>query len=137
MSAASSISSSSRPLPRAPWRGVLVGALAAWALFVGLMELELAHRGVAPTVPDSEALWIRQRAEASRLGERAVVLVGASRILLATDLDVLRAQSGLQPVQLAIDGSSFLPVLEGLAGDRAFRGSIIVDYADHVVAQAE
>lgn len=42
----------------------------------------------------------------------------------------LRQATGLEPVQLAIDGGSFVPVLEGLARDERFRGSIIVSYTD-------
>jgi len=131
----SSTSSSSRRLPPARWGIVLGGAIAVWALFVGLMELELAHRGVQPTMPDSERLWIRQRALASRLGERAVVLVGASKILLDTDLGLLRERSGLEPVQLAVDGGSFAPVLRGLAADPSFRGAVVIDYVDDDLAR--
>ena len=93
------------------------GAVLVWAAFVGLMELQLAHRRVLPTLVDSESLWIRQRVLASRLQERALVLIGTSRIQLAADLEVLRARSGLEPVQLAVDGSSFVPILEGFAAD--------------------
>jgi hypothetical protein len=65
------------------------------------------------------------------------VLLGSSRMLLDVDLDVLRNATGLEPVQLAIDGSAFLPVLEDLAADNAFRGTVLVGYEDNVVASAD
>ncbi len=45
--------------------------------------------------------------------------------------------TGLEPVQLAIDGSAFLPVLEDLAADDAFRGTVLIGYEDNVVASAD
>jgi hypothetical protein len=100
-------------------------------VFVGAMETRLAWRGFVPTAKDSPALWAAQRARASSLGARALILVGGSRILLAADLDVLRQKTGLEPVQLAIDGSNFLPVLADLAADPAVRGTVLVDLGDH------
>jgi hypothetical protein len=119
---------------RADWPRVLGGAALLFVLGVSYLELRLALRGIRPTVVDSPALWIQQRARASALGERALVLVGASRIQLDADLDVLRVRTGLEPVQLAIDGSNFRPVLAGLAADPAIRGTVIVDVAEPYVA---
>jgi len=118
-----------------PWPGVLVGALALLAIFVAVTELRLAARGIRATAVDSEALWIRERARASRLGERAIILIGASRVQTGIDPDVLRSRTGLEPVQLAIDGRSFVPVLEGLARDPSVRGTLIVGYYDESVAE--
>ena len=118
-----------------PWPGVLVGALALLAIFVAVTELRLASRGIRATAVDSEALWIRERARASRLGERAIILIGASRVQTGIDPDVLRSRTGLEPVQLAIDGSSFVPVLEGLARDPSVHGTVIVGYYDESVAE--
>ena len=42
----------------------------------------------------------------------------------------VRARTGLAPVQLAIDGSSFVPVLDGLARDPSIRGTVIVGFID-------
>ncbi len=113
-------------------------ALAAAILLVTIagIEWELSARGYVPTVEDSAARWIQLRQRANALGEKALVLVGASRIQLGVDLPTLRAQSGREPVQLAIDGSSYLPVLRGLAEDPEFKGSVIVDYYDATLAAA-
>jgi hypothetical protein len=95
--------------------------------YISVTELALARRGFAPTVNDTEARWLKERERASALGPRALVLVGASRIQLGIDLGVLRRQTGLEPVQLAIDGSSYVPILQGLAADESIRGTVILD----------
>lgn len=130
----SSISSSERRIPAGAWSGIVLSALVVLALFVGAMEIRLAARGFRPASTDSDWSWVAQRERASRLGDRALVLIGASRMLLDVDLDVLRRGTGLEPVQLAIDGSSFVPVLEDLAGDPAIRGTVFVEYEDNVIA---
>lgn len=97
------------------------------------MEIRLAGQSYRPTITDSENKWARQRALASHLGERALILVGASRFQVDLDLDVLRQSTGLEPVQLAISGSPFGPVLAGLANDPTILGTVLVDYYDHNV----
>jgi hypothetical protein len=115
----------------------VVSALALVALFVAVMELRLAARGFRATSTDSEWSWVVQRERASELGDHALVLIGASRMLLDVDLDVLRRRTALEPVQLAIDGSSFLPVLEDLAEDPSITGTVLVAYQDNVIASRD
>ena len=102
-------------------------------LLLAATEIVLGLRGFRATVLDTEQRWIAQRSEASRLGSQALILVGASRIQLGIDLDVLREVTGLQPVQLAIDGSSFVPVLEGLADDPTVTGTVLISYQDGTI----
>lgn len=121
-------------MPKGPWvRQLVLAVVTLLAVIVGI-EWQLFARGYLPTVEDSMARWIHLRQRANALGERALVLVGASRIQLGVDLPTLRARSGREPVQLAIDGSSYLPVLRGLADDPEFKGSVIVDYYDATLA---
>jgi len=132
----SSTSSSERFVPVGPWPSVLAVALLIASVFAALMELGLAARGFERSINDSAWLWRQERERASELGERALILIGGSRMQLDIDLDVLREQSGLEPVQLAIDGSSFMPVLEGLAADPTIIGTVWVDYADHLITDS-
>ncbi len=129
----SSISSSNQRLPHLAWWRILLGAVLMWAAFVAVMELRLAAKGFHATVVDSEALWQAERARARTLGERALIIIGGSRIQLGVNLEVLRELTGLEPVQLAIDGTPPLPVLEGLARDPQIRGTVLVDYYDHML----
>jgi hypothetical protein len=81
-------------------------------LLVGaLLEYMLAAKGFQATTLDTPQLWIEQRARASALGEEALILVGGSRIQLGLDLPLLRETLPLEPVQLAVDGSSSFAVL--------------------------
>ncbi|MFZ4790949.1 MAG: hypothetical protein ACOYMW_08670 [Candidatus Competibacteraceae bacterium] len=129
----SSISNSNQRLPHLAWWTILLGAVLVWAAFVAVMELRLAAKGFHRTVIDSEALWQAERARAQTLGERALIIVGGSRIQLGLNLEVLRELTGLEPVQLAIDGTPPLPVLEGLARDPMIGGTVLVDYYDHML----
>ena len=93
------------------------------------MEAVLSLRGFRPTAVDDEPTWILQRHRASTLGPRALDPGGRladpdGRRRRRTACDV----TGLEPVQLAIDGSSFTPVLKELAADPTITGTIIVSY---------
>ncbi|PKO72747.1 MAG: hypothetical protein CVU20_01605 [Betaproteobacteria bacterium HGW-Betaproteobacteria-14] len=120
-------------LPLVPWLGLLAAAALLFLAAAAAMELRLDALGYQPTARDSQERWQAARARAARLGERALILVGASRFQLGLDLDVLRRETGLEPVQLALDGSGGEPILEGLANDTAIRGTVLVEYYDHTV----
>lgn len=128
-----SISSFERSVPDQPWLKILTVALIMPILMVWFLEHALVKKGFQATVSDSSALWAEQRARASSLGDHALILVGGSRIQLGLDLSVLRDELALEPVQLAVDGSSFFSVLEGLANDPSISGRVIVDYGDHII----
>lgn len=125
----SSTSSSELGLPKLRW-GVILG-VSALVLLVGIKALEsgLRMKGFRAGALDSESLWLKQRARADALGSRALVLVGDSRMQLDIDQDVLRQETGLEPVQLAIDATPYLGVLRGLAEDPHITGTVLVDFS--------
>jgi hypothetical protein len=127
MNVPSSISSSNQRLPRLKWHEVLGGGLVMLLATVLAMEVGLALRGIQPSLLDSQRLWQQERLRADALGNKALALVGASRILLDADIPTLRLETGQEPVQLAIEGGSFVPVLDGLAKDPGFRGTVMVE----------
>lgn len=129
----SSISSSERRLPSVPWLAMLAAGVAIFLMGAVLLEARLEALGYRPTALDSRQRWQQERTRAAELGEHALILVGASRFQLGIDLDVLRRETGLEPVQLALDGSAGEPVLTGLADDPRVRGTILFDYYDHAV----
>jgi hypothetical protein len=98
------------------------------------MEAGLAAHGYRPSVLDSEPLWLKARERAAALGSRALILVGDSRMQLDVDQDTLRRETGLEPVQLALNGTPFTSVLRGLAQDRRITGTVLVNYAFNGVA---
>jgi hypothetical protein len=101
--------------------GLLIG------IFLVLMaENVLRFKGGSADVRDTPELWASQRARASSIGNDALVLVGSSRIQLDLDLDILANATGMKPVQLAIDGSPYLEILENLADDKSVTGTVLI-----------
>lgn len=121
-----SISSSNDRLPIGHWAKVWVSSIIVCVLFIGYFEIRLRNLGWSPSVVDSKELWSQQRQKASLLGDKAIILVGSSRMQLDIDLGILKDMSNLYPVQLAIDGSPIIQVLENLANDENIKGTIII-----------
>lgn len=136
MNVPSSTSSSNQRLLRLAWVRVLGAGCTALLVCVITLELCLAALGYHTGLGNSYALWERQRARADALGTRALILVGNSRIQNDVDLDTLRRETGLDPVQLGIGGASFLPVLRSLAADSAVKGLVIVNFEADELAHA-
>lgn len=113
----------------------LVIVVSVFGCFVANMELQLARLGYQPTGSGGKDRWIEERFRANSLGAKALVIIGASRIQLGIDLKVLKKNTGLEPVQLAIDGSSPHPLLANLAKDPGFQGNVIVDYYPHAIGR--
>jgi hypothetical protein len=59
----------------------------------------------------------------------STVLAGSSRMLFNAQLEVWEQESGEKPIQLALEGTSPIPVMEDLAGDEQFTGTLIVGIA--------
>src|SRR5262245_19050293 len=111
-----------RSIPQLPWRGLTVvvvlivfAAAAAWELYVRSI-------GYAPTLNDTEDLWVQVRRSVK---PESLVIVGDSRPLFDLDLDELEKGLGKRPIQLAIAGSCAHPMLNELANDQQFHGNII------------
>ena len=64
-------------------------------------------------------------------------MVGASRIQLDIDLEILESTTHLTPIQLAIDGTSFLPVLEDLVSDPKITGTVLVDLTSGILQKTQ
>jgi hypothetical protein len=111
-----------RPIPPAPWRGIAVvitivvfAATAAWEFYARSL-------GYAPTLNDNEDLWtLRRRA----VEPESLVIIGDSRAWFDVDLDEFQKGLGKRPIQLAGGGMCGFPVLEDLANDKSFHGTII------------
>jgi len=106
-------------------KAILLGVLIGTLLILATENL-IRFKGGEPDVRDTPELWASQRARASSLGEDALILVGSSKIQLDLDLGILAKATGLKPVQLAIDGSPYLDVLENLANDKSVTGTVLI-----------
>jgi len=81
--------------------------------------------------------WAILRKAALRDGNKAVVLLGTSRMILDFDTDTFTGATGIRPVQLAIEGKSPLAVLANLADDHNFDGTVICDFHEVFVYVTE
>jgi hypothetical protein len=111
-----------RPIPALPWPRLLLATLVLTALATAAWEIRARAKGYAPGLNDTADLWADAR---ERVQPDSVVLIGDSRMLFDADLDVLEAGLGQRPVQLALVGSCAYPILENLANDESFRGTVI------------
>ncbi|MBA4137501.1 MAG: hypothetical protein C0518_09320 [Opitutus sp.] len=107
-----------------PWRRVLATVTALTLLATASWEIAARSMGYGPSIDDNPDLWAEQRA---KVQPDSIVLVGTSRMLFNADLDVLQRGLGQRPIQLALAGSSPFPVLEDLAQDETFHGTVILD----------
>jgi hypothetical protein len=111
-----------RPIPPIQWRGItVVVVLIVLAATTG-WEWYVRSIGYAPTLNDTNDLWVQRR---RAVQPESVVIVGDSRPLFDLDLDELQKGLGRRPVQLSIAGSCAFPMLENLANDQSFHGTII------------
>lgn len=128
----SSISSSSvdrgpiRPVPTTGWLRVfgvmiflLVGLLGSW-------EIYWRDQGFVPSINNSPGLWAQTRRRVDAREPNATVFIGSSRTLFDMDLQVWQEETGVLPIQLALEGSNPLPVMSSLAEDADFAGLLIV-----------
>ncbi|HZR04446.1 MAG TPA: hypothetical protein VFA61_01305 [Candidatus Udaeobacter sp.] len=114
-----------RPIPPLPWRGITVmvvlivlGATMTW-------ELYCRSIGYGPTLSDNEDIWTLRR---RHVEPESLVVIGDSRGLYDVDLDELQKGLGKRPIQIAMAGSCAYPVLQDLANDQTFHGTIICSF---------
>jgi hypothetical protein len=118
----SSTSSFERVIPDLPWRGIAVAVVVGVFIAVAAWEVHCRSVGYEPTLNDTEDLWAHTR---RRVEPESIVVIGDSRPWFDSDLDELERGLGRRPVQLALRGSCAYPVLEDLANDPHFHGTII------------
>lgn len=114
------------------WIKTWIGSLFIATLLIIGWELYCRSSGFsADSVEDTSELWGKTRELASQYGKKALVLVGASRIQLGLVPSILQSYGNNKPVQLAIDGNSFFPVLRDLANDKEVTGTILVSLTEY------
>ena len=111
-----------RPIPPAPWRGIAVVITIVVIAATTVWELYCHSIGYGPTLNDNEDLWtLRRRA----VKPESLVVIGDSRAWYDVDLDEFEKGLSKRPIQLAGGGMCGFPVLEDLANDQNFHGTII------------
>ncbi len=110
-------------------RLIAIGWLVFLLVLSGMLAWELQMRSlglVAGDLDDSKAHWAVERRKIAAGDYDGVVIIGSSRILFDTNLDIWKEMTGLRPVQLAMPGTSPRPVLADIAADPEFRGLLVV-----------
>ncbi len=118
----SSTSSFERVIPALPWRGITVTVVVAVLIVVAAWEVYCRSLGYEPTLNETDDLWAETR---RRVQPESVVIIGDSRAWFDSDLDALEQGLGKRPVQLAMPGGGPYPVLEDLANDESFHGTVL------------
>lgn len=121
-----------RDIPDRPWRGILAGALVIAGVLLGAWEWHWRAYGASPSLANSDGLWAEQRRRIDRGDGNRTVITGSSRMLFDIDLDTWQRLSGERPIQLAMEGTTPLGVVEDLADDPAFTGRLIIGVAPNL-----
>ena len=118
-----------------PWGRLWVAAAAVSLLALGAWEGYWRGRGVEPSLSDVDASWGVAR---DWVEPTSIVLLGTSKMQSAIDPRLLGRELEREPaIQLAVINASPLPVLEHLAVDSAFRGTVVMDVAPRIFFDAE
>jgi len=115
-----------RPLPAKSLGPALLTALFLAILLLSGWEFYWRDAGAVPSYRNSEGLWAIQRRRIDRGEGGKTVLAGSSRVFFNTQLDVWEREAGERPIQLALEGTSPVTLVEDLADDPDFTGTLIV-----------
>jgi len=102
---------------------IVVAVVAFW-------EISLRNKGAQANYDDGPPLWANNRAMVYEPSDKAVVFIGSSRIKYDLDIPTWKNMTHIHPIQLAIEGSSPVPVLIDLANDPKFKGRLIIDVTE-------
>lgn len=117
-----------RPLPATSWRAAYIVALIVFLAGIGLWEKHWRDFGSIPSYRNSEGLWAMRRRRVEKEHD-ATVFIGSSRMMSNMQLHVWQRLDGKKPIQLALEGTTPIPVLEDLANDERFKGRLFVGVA--------
>jgi hypothetical protein len=118
-----------RDIPAQPWGAIMLGMLVLAALLIGGWEVHWRHFGATPGYRNSNGEWADQRRRIDEGEGARTVLIGSSRTLFDIQLSEWEQVTGERPIQLALEGTSPLPVLEDLAADPQFTGHLLIGIA--------
>ncbi|MBA3543494.1 MAG: hypothetical protein H0T83_03510 [Chthoniobacterales bacterium] len=109
-------------------------AVAVVLFVLGFIAWELKWRawGAQPTYRNSDGAWSMQRRRIDAGEGGKTVLLGASRVLFDVQLQAWERVLGERPIQLAVEGTTPLPILEDLAENQHFNGRLLVGVAPDV-----
>ncbi len=96
----------------------LILAVSTWEWYCRAIGRELSY-------PSTKGFWNQERQKIEEDPD-ATVIIGSSRVLFGIDLDVWKEKMGERPIQLAMEGTSPLPVLRHLSREEDFKGLLLI-----------
>jgi len=123
----SSTSNSDQRLPRGRWGASWILTILLVGAFVATFEKKFRQLGHRPELQDNERLWSLERSKVRSNDRQQWVLLGSSRMQCDVDPAMLSQLRGAEVLQLAVQGSSFLPVLADLAEHEQFSGVVVCE----------
>jgi hypothetical protein len=108
-----------------------VGWLVMAAVLMATAAWEWRMRGLglrAGDLGDGPSHWMAERRRLEAGDHDGVAIVGSSRILFDTNLDVWEELTGRRPVQLALPGTNPRPLLADIADESDFNGLVVVGF---------
>lgn len=115
-----------RDIPPQPWQRIFMVALMLFTLLLAAWEWQWRAFGATAGYRNSDGQWAQQRRRINAGEGDSTVLIGSSRVLFDVQLPVWEQIAGERPIQLALEGTSPLPILEDLAADPDFTGRVLV-----------
>ncbi|MDX1642853.1 MAG: hypothetical protein R3244_00700 [Thermoanaerobaculia bacterium] len=119
----------------APWARLFAIAALVALTVLAAWEGYWRRHGVGPSLSDIDASWSVAR---DWVEPESIVLVGTSKIQSALDPELLGERLDEEAaIQLALINGSPLPILEHLARDEEFRGTVVVDVSPRIFFDRE
>ena len=118
-----------RDIPAKPWGPILLGAIVMFVIMLAAWEMCWRDYGATPSYRNSNGSWAAQRRRIDNGEGSKTVLIGSSRILFDVQLPIWEKATSERPIQLALEGTSSVPLLEDLADDPNFTGRLVVGVA--------
>lgn len=115
-----------RDVPARSWRGIALVAFVLALLLLAVWESHWRAYGAVPGYRNSDGHWAEQRRRIDQGEGGNTVLTGSSRVLFDIQLPVWQQATGQAPIQLALEGTSPMSILEDLAADKNLTGRVLV-----------
>lgn len=104
----------------------LIIAITLGIISISAWELYWRSQGLLPNIDDNKNLWANQREKLDDNYENKTVFIGSSRILYAIQHDIWKKETKTEPVMLAAQGASPIPIFKDIVKNTDFNGTIIV-----------
>jgi hypothetical protein len=116
-----------REIPERPWPRLLAAALVFMVIaMIGWEILARSLQHKPGTFHGFAERWAVERHKLDKPNNYRVVLTGSSRVLWASDLDILEEGFGTRPLQLALPGTGPALIVEDIVNNTEFDGLLVV-----------